>query len=120
MAQKSPKSLGEKFEELAVNIAGLSGEIQTLNKVVGMSRAEQHQFNEHVVKMLDAHEAKIDLIEKEMECAHLKEHIDGHEKRFDTQDKRIRKVEAKQNYIAGVWVTLLALIEGLKYYWSIK
>lgn len=118
MAQKEHKTLGDKLEAFAVNIEGLRGEIQTLNKVLGMSRAEQHQFNEHVIKMLDAHEAKIYTIEKEMECAHLHEHVEEHETKFETQDKRIRKVEAKQNYIAGVWVTLLALIEGLKYFWG--
>ncbi len=118
MAQKDRKPLSEKFEEFAVNIEGLRGEIQTLNKVVGMSRAEQHQFNEHVVKLLDAHQAKIDAIEKEMDCSHLKEHTRGQDRRFEEQDRRIRKVEAKQNYIAGVWVTLLAIIEGFKYFWG--
>lgn len=131
MAQKDHKSLSEKFEDFAVKIEALHGDVQSLEKaftgeiknlkeVLGMSRAEQHNFNEYVIKMLDAHEQKIDDAEKEMDCAHMDEHVKAHETKFEEQDKRMRRIESRQSYLTGAWVAIFTAIEAVKYFWRIK
>jgi hypothetical protein len=97
------------ISEIPVKVASLHGDIKVIKEVVGMSRAEQRQFNEHVLKMLDKHDDKIDGLRTDTACLpQVQGDIEGH-------DKRINKAEKRLSYYAGAVAVAGAILGGLKY-----
>jgi hypothetical protein len=90
---------------LPLKVETLYGDIKVLTEVIRMSRAEQKQFNEYALRILDKHDEKIDDLRTDTACLpQVKGDIEGH-------DKRLGKAEKRLSYYAGA-VAVIGVVGG--------